>query len=326
MGTAYLFTEEAVATGAITPGFQDGGARCERTVLLETAPGHATRCVETDYVRDVRARTARARGRGAARGRGLGGAREAQPRAACASPPRGSQREGDRLVDVDDADAAARGHVHDRAGRRRSLVPSHHRSSCTTRSRVAATACSRRSRPTRSPQPRSPRGRHRHRRDGCDLPGRPISTTIWANIVGGVQRHHRGAARALEPGRLLRSRRSHRRGEKTPSKWGGFLSDVRSIRWRFGIPPKSLAAIEPVQLLSLEVARRALADAGYVDRASSIASAPRSIFGAEAGTDLRGATASARSTRSSSAAMPATLDEPPADPSPRTRSPACSRT
>ncbi|WP_261576179.1 nitronate monooxygenase, partial [Frankia gtarii] len=51
MGTAYLFTDEAVASGAILPGFQQAALDCERTVLLETSPGHATRCVESAYVR-----------------------------------------------------------------------------------------------------------------------------------------------------------------------------------------------------------------------------------------------------------------------------------
>lgn len=50
MGTAYLFTEEAVSSGAIVRGFQHEAVRCDRTVLLETGPGHATRCVETPYV------------------------------------------------------------------------------------------------------------------------------------------------------------------------------------------------------------------------------------------------------------------------------------
>src|SRR5690606_7315328 len=51
MGTAYLFTAEAVEAGAIQPAFQEVAVECETTVLLETAPGHATRCVETDFVR-----------------------------------------------------------------------------------------------------------------------------------------------------------------------------------------------------------------------------------------------------------------------------------
>ena len=36
---AYLFTAEAVATGAIVPGFQEEAIRCATTVLLETGPG-----------------------------------------------------------------------------------------------------------------------------------------------------------------------------------------------------------------------------------------------------------------------------------------------
>jgi NAD(P)H-dependent flavin oxidoreductase YrpB (nitropropane dioxygenase family) len=55
MGTAYLFTEEAVSAGAIEPEFQTQALRCEQTVLLETAPGHATRCAETEFVRAFRA-------------------------------------------------------------------------------------------------------------------------------------------------------------------------------------------------------------------------------------------------------------------------------
>src|SRR5262249_23064940 len=55
VGTAYLFTVEAVTSGAIQPAFQDSAIACDRTVLLDTAPGHSTRCAESDYVRAFRA-------------------------------------------------------------------------------------------------------------------------------------------------------------------------------------------------------------------------------------------------------------------------------
>src|SRR5260221_26088 len=51
MGTAYLFTDEAVACGAIRPAFQEAAIQCDSTALLETAPGHATRCAVSKYVR-----------------------------------------------------------------------------------------------------------------------------------------------------------------------------------------------------------------------------------------------------------------------------------
>ncbi len=49
VGTAYLFTDEAVATGAIVPAFQDEAVRCASTVLLETGPGHEVRVSPTPY-------------------------------------------------------------------------------------------------------------------------------------------------------------------------------------------------------------------------------------------------------------------------------------
>ena len=39
MGTAYLFTEEAVNSGAIVKTFQKAAIGCEETVLLETGQG-----------------------------------------------------------------------------------------------------------------------------------------------------------------------------------------------------------------------------------------------------------------------------------------------
>ncbi|HEY0254447.1 MAG TPA: nitronate monooxygenase, partial [Kofleriaceae bacterium] len=50
MGTAYLFTHEAVECGAIEPSFQQQAIACSSTVLLETSPGHSTRCADTSYV------------------------------------------------------------------------------------------------------------------------------------------------------------------------------------------------------------------------------------------------------------------------------------
>src|SRR5262249_13480660 len=47
--TAYLFTEEAVASGAIVPRFQQEAIGCGETVLLESGPGHAIRCIKTPY-------------------------------------------------------------------------------------------------------------------------------------------------------------------------------------------------------------------------------------------------------------------------------------
>ena len=53
--------------------------------------------------------------------------------------------------------------------------------------------------------------------------------------------------------------------DKVVSKWGGFLPDVPFDPMRYGIPPASVGAIDPAQLLALVAAEAALADAGLVD-------------------------------------------------------------
>src|SRR5262249_45952330 len=49
LGTAHLFTHEAVAAGAIVPPLPKLALRWEETVLLQTGPGHAIRCIKTPY-------------------------------------------------------------------------------------------------------------------------------------------------------------------------------------------------------------------------------------------------------------------------------------
>lgn len=54
--------------------------------------------------------------------------------------------------------------------------------------------------------------------------------------------------------------------DKVYSKWGGFLDPIRFDPMKWKIPPASLASIDPIQLISLEVADRAFQDAGYHER------------------------------------------------------------
>jgi NAD(P)H-dependent flavin oxidoreductase YrpB (nitropropane dioxygenase family) len=52
MGTAYLFTHEAVRSGAILPEFQRLARTCRETILLESSLGHATRCINTPFAEE----------------------------------------------------------------------------------------------------------------------------------------------------------------------------------------------------------------------------------------------------------------------------------
>ncbi|HEY7938741.1 MAG TPA: nitronate monooxygenase, partial [Acidimicrobiales bacterium] len=108
MGTAYLFTEEAVAGGAITARFQSVAAGCERTVLLETSPGHATRCVETDYVRTFAERKAELVSAGAD-SKAMWADLEQLNLGRLRIASKGVERAGDDLVELDDATQAREG-------------------------------------------------------------------------------------------------------------------------------------------------------------------------------------------------------------------------
>jgi acyl transferase domain-containing protein len=52
-------------------------------------------------------------------------------------------------------------------------------------------------------------------------------------------------------------------GRHTVSKWGAFLDPILIDPLRYGVPPSALSSIDPSQLLALEVASRAMRDAGY---------------------------------------------------------------
>jgi polyketide-type polyunsaturated fatty acid synthase PfaA len=53
--------------------------------------------------------------------------------------------------------------------------------------------------------------------------------------------------------------------DRVYSKWGGFVDALPFDPMRYGMPPNSLAFIEPLQLLTLETVQAALEDAGYGD-------------------------------------------------------------
>jgi acyl transferase domain-containing protein/NAD(P)H-dependent flavin oxidoreductase YrpB (nitropropane dioxygenase family)/NAD(P)-dependent dehydrogenase (short-subunit alcohol dehydrogenase family)/acyl carrier protein len=73
------------------------------------------------------------------------------------------------------------------------------------------------------------------------------------------------------------------------SKWGGFIDAVDFDAFEFGITPQSLAAIEPVQLLSLLVTKRAFEDAGYDDLSVVDLDNTSVIFGAQGAGELTAA-------------------------------------
>ncbi|WP_235470918.1 type I polyketide synthase, partial [Streptomyces platensis] len=292
MGTAYLFTEEAVATGAVLPGFQDTALACDRTVLLRTAPGHATRCADTAYAEDFAAADRRLAAHGTdprarweeLERRNLGRLRIASKglRHTGGGPPapvgeRDQRREGLYML----GQAATARHATTTVAALHTAVTDGATAQLALRAAEFRQSAGQPDRRDTAPLDIAIVGM------ACCYPGAPDAARYWSNVVTGVDSVTEVPTDRWDPA-TYHDPDPARAGERTPSRWGGFLPALPFDALAHGIPPASLTGIEPVQLLALDAAAKALADAGYAardfDRARTSV-----VFGAEAGTELAGA-------------------------------------
>jgi acyl transferase domain-containing protein/NAD(P)H-dependent flavin oxidoreductase YrpB (nitropropane dioxygenase family) len=281
MGTAYLFTSEAVQSGAVVPLYQRTALDCSGTALLETSPGHVIRCADTPYVSTFATAKRRLAQTGASQQEAWAELEQLSlGRLRVAS--KGLRRDGSALVAVDETAARQDGLF--MLGQVASLrsgvttaavlheqVTSGATSFLAVRAGKLADAARQPSRATR-PLDVAIVGM------ACVYPGADGLGAYWANVMSGAD-----SVVDVPPERW-----PPQAYPGVPSARGGFIPAVPFDALRYGIPPSALASIEPAQLLALEVAARALADAGYAERPfdrmrTSV------IFGAEPGSDLSAA-------------------------------------
>jgi acyl transferase domain-containing protein/NAD(P)H-dependent flavin oxidoreductase YrpB (nitropropane dioxygenase family) len=274
MGTAYLFTHEAVANGAITVEFQRQALACDETVLLESGLGHATRCINTPFAEEfqrVRAEMIRA-GKDADEIRmdleklNIGRLRIASKGLARASDPRRTDAKA-TLVTVPEETQRREGMymIGQVAGLRNKVV-----SMAELHSDVSAGQCEL----LQGERLASAGWSSLHQsadagRSGavaivgmaCMFPGAKDVRRYWENICKRIDAVGEVPAERWRTEDFFSEDRHAR--DRVYSKWGGFLEKVLfdPVKWR--IPPATLKHIEPIQLLSLEVASQAVADAGY---------------------------------------------------------------
>lgn len=281
MGTAYLYTEEAVTSGAILPAYQQAAVDCHKTMLLETGPGHASRCVDTDFVRFFNAERQRLLEEGLDQESiwrhleqlNLGRLRIAS---------KGVKREGETLVPVAAAEQRREGMymIGDVA-----MMQDQVTTMAELHRRVTVEACD-----YLASLPAPPATQVKPAPVDIAIigmaavfPGAHDLEEYWSNVVKGLN-----AVTEVDPERwnpAFYYDPNSANGDKTPTKWGGFIDDVIFNPMDYGIPPSSLTAIDPTQLLGLEMARRALDDAGYAGRDFD-RSRVSVVFGAESGADI----------------------------------------
>ncbi len=267
IGTAYLFTTEAVQTGAIVAQFQSEAVQCERTVLLETGPGHEVRVSPTPFARvfEDERRKLLAAGASAEEIRNALEALNAGRLRVAAKGVDRSQGAGSPLRDVDEPEQFERGlYMLGQAATLRNRITTIaelHEEICGGSVEILDAVAGRlqpESEEAQQPSDIAIVGM------SAIVPGAADVRSFWANTLAEVDAITEVPADHWDWRLYYDS--DPKAPDKVTSKWGGFVPDIPFDPLRYGMPPTSLPSIEPMQLLMLEAARAALDDAGYRDR------------------------------------------------------------
>ncbi|MFN3532165.1 MAG: beta-ketoacyl synthase N-terminal-like domain-containing protein, partial [Candidatus Brocadia sp.] len=274
LGTAYLFTEEAVATGAIVKTFQEEAIRCTRTVLMESGPGHATRCADTPYTRTFAKKKLRLTTEGASVEKirntleelNLGRLRVAS-KGVIRNPRYGQDGGASKYILLSTEEQHSQGmymigQLAALRDRPCTIKDIHHEVSVKGSERLAALA--------EFQPPRISARREVKPSDvaiigmACLLPKAGNLKTYWENILNKVDAITEIPKDRWDWQLYFSPDRNAR--DKVYSKWGGFIDPIPFNPTKYGMPPNTLSSIEPLQLLTLEVVQKALEDAGYSNR------------------------------------------------------------
>ena len=264
MGTAYTFTEEAVTSRAITPEFQRIVIEATQTVGLVTGPGHASRCVVTPFVEAYWQRSRELDQSGASpediraelEDLSIGRLRLASKGVVRQRPDRPELREASVAEQRDGGmfmigQAAVLRHQATTIADLHRAVAADAEAYLRAAARLAEPAVARSAPP---PADVAIVGM------SAILPGAGDVRGYWENVLDKFC-----AIREIPPERWplsLYFDADREVPDKIYSKWGGFIADVPFDPTHFGIPPVSVPAIDPTQLLALVAVEAALRDAG----------------------------------------------------------------
>ena len=275
MGTAYLFTRDAVETGAIVEPYQAEALACRDTVVLDFEGGHAVQCAPTAYAGEFRALKQGFLQAGMTQAETRQQLEEAslgRMRLASKGLARISGEAGSRLVGIAPEEqkrggmymlgqiAALRAETCNLADLHQDVAQgstdvlrrtfSEMRAESPRRVRAAAVAG--------ELEPIAVVGM------ACRFPKAPGVQQFWDNTLGRLDAIVEVPADRWQPDRFYSERPEL--PDRVVSKWGGFIEPMHFDPVRYGIPPASVPSIEPLQLLFLDVVRRALEDSGYDKR------------------------------------------------------------
>ncbi|WP_264524417.1 type I polyketide synthase [Flavobacterium sp. N502536] len=281
MGTAYLYTQEAVSTGAIQQEFQQQAMQAKDTVLLETAPGHETRCLNTAFASHFDNEKKKLLAIGMDK-KEIWEQLEKLNVGRLRIAAKGIDRQGDALVTIPknqqlDLGMYMIGQVATMHNQVITLESLHHDVAIENQKHITQAALPEKPISTEKALDIAIIGME------CVFPGAKNLAEYWRNIILG-----KDCVTEVPDERWNKEiyyQPDSNASDVSHSKWGGFIPKIDFDPIEFGIPPQSLAAIEPTQLLTLLVAKRAMEDAGYGEKQINRENISV-IIGAEGGNDL----------------------------------------
>jgi len=280
MGTAYIYTKEAVDSGAILPGFQKQALNQSATILLETAPGHETRCLESPFTLFFEQEKQRLHTLGKDK-KEIWRILEQLNVGRLRIASKGLERRDDELLRLDEDAQHQKGMymIGQVAALKNSIktIKDLHEEVGQSAKHITYTKTNIIKRSEKETLDIAIIGM------ACIFPGAQDIDAFWQNILEG-----KDCITEVPDERWNKDiyyDANDTNGRKSPSKWGGFIPKISFDPLEFGIPPQSLAAIDPTQLLSLLVAKRALENAGYASKNANNENVSV-IIGAEGGNDL----------------------------------------
>lgn len=274
LGSAYLATQEAVSTDAIVKVYQQEAIRCDQTILLETGPGHVTRCADTPYAKAFQRKKQRLLEQGESPDKirnvleqmVMGRLRVAS-KGAIRHPEYGQDPQAPKFVTLNENEQRTKGiYMIGQLAALRDKVCTidalHHDIVVEGAKRIEALYKKRH-------EVLSPEKDHQPSDIAiigmaCIFPKAPTLQTYWENILNRVSAITEVPKSRWDWNLYYNSDRQAK--DKIYSKWGAFLDDVPFDPVSYGMPPNSLSSIEPLQLLTLQVVNSALEDAGYATR------------------------------------------------------------
>ena len=271
MGTAYLFSNEAVEYGAIVPGFQQAALSCDHTIVLESGPGYLTRCADTEFATVFKAAKRKLLEQGKAPEEILQALEDlniGRLRIASKGVSRNNVSNGEnKYVSVNQETQRLDGMymmgqsaaLHKETTTIRALHEYVCNGSCELLKKLKSSPTLRQSSTSKTEDPFDVAiiGM------GCLLPKAQSAQIFWHNLLNKVDAITQIPTERFDINRYFDEDKAAR--DKIYVNWGGFLDAIDFDPLRYGIPPKVMSSIDPFQLLCLEVVKQALADSGYLN-------------------------------------------------------------